>query len=227
MPQTPEVEMYTLEECILSTFYTSIILFIKELFIGKLVWNYVRFELGQAFRNVPSIQCDHSEPPSSWLGDPRLLPCQGSVSGTGSPCLLACHQSLSKGSPPSQPRKGKAEKTSSQDLSGGQHANPHLTPEKLPRSESRRWTRGPALGISPTRTVPRVRVEGGIGGQAPSVSPPCRVKAAMSSHEKPFGRSPSSPYNEQMPHRFGASFANDFKVYLSTPRRLLEPPTAF
>lgn len=53
MPQTPKVEIYTLQECILSTLYTLIILFIKELFIRKLVLNYVRFELGKAFRNVP------------------------------------------------------------------------------------------------------------------------------------------------------------------------------
>ena len=45
--------MYTLQECIFSILYTLIILFIKELFIGKLVLNYVRFELGKAVRNVP------------------------------------------------------------------------------------------------------------------------------------------------------------------------------
>lgn len=52
-PQTPRVAIYTLQECILSTLYTVIILFIKELFIGKLILNYVRSEVGKAFGNVP------------------------------------------------------------------------------------------------------------------------------------------------------------------------------
>lgn len=65
----------------------------------------------------PHIQWDHSEPPSSWLGDPSIRSCQGSASGTGSPNFLACHQSLSQGSPHPhhRPGKGKVEKTSSQE----------------------------------------------------------------------------------------------------------------
>lgn len=41
------------------------------------------------------------------------------------------------------------------------------------------------------------------------------------------GRNTFSPHDEQMPCRSGPSFVNDFKVYLSAPRRLLESPTVF
>lgn len=54
MPWTPKVELYTLQECLLPTLHTLVVLFIKELFIGKLIWNYVRFELGKALGKVPS-----------------------------------------------------------------------------------------------------------------------------------------------------------------------------
>lgn len=48
----------------------------------------------------PHIQCGRSEPPPpSWLGDLSRRPRQESVSETGSPSFLACHQSPSKGSP--------------------------------------------------------------------------------------------------------------------------------
>lgn len=67
----------------------------------------------------------------------------------------------------------------------------------------------------------------GWAQQAPPAFLPHHKKAATPSHEKPRGRNPFSSYDEQMPHRLGASFVNDFKVYLSTPRRLLEFPTAF
>lgn len=78
------------------------------------------------------------KPPPSWLGDPSIRPCQGSVSGTGSPNFLACHQSLSKGSTPPPPRhkpgKGKAEKISSQErwpaLGSPSHTRIPLTPER-------------------------------------------------------------------------------------------------
>lgn len=169
----------------------------------------------------PHIQCDHSRPPPSWHGGPSPRSCQESESGTGSSSFLACHQSLSKGSPPSQPPSGKAEKTSSQDLSGGQHAYPHLTPERLPRRELLLDQAGlPAS--SPTGWCLESRLRRGRWASSSCPPPPPtprRVKEAMSSHEKPLGSSPSSPCNEQMPHRFGASFANDFNVYLSTPRR--------
>lgn len=165
----------------------------------------------------PHIQCDHSRPPPCWHGGPSPWSCQESESGTGSPGFLACHQSLTKGSPPSQPPSGKAEKTSFQDLSGGQHAYSHLTPDQLPRRELWLDQAGlPASSHAGWCLESRLRPGWRASSSCP---PPPRVKAAMSSHEKPLGSSPSSPCNEQMPHRFGASFANDFNVYLSTPRR--------
>ena len=151
------------------------------------------------------------------------------MSGTGSPSVLACHQSLSKGSLLSPASKGKAEKTSSQELSGGQHAHPHLTSEQFP------WRERPALDRRTSSPHPHAHTRGcsdsrsntGSAQQAPPVFLPHHEKAAMSSHEKPRGRNPFSSYSGQMLHRSGASFVNDFKVYLSTPRRLLEFPTAF
>ena len=92
-----------------------------------------------------------------------------------------------------------------------------------------RWTGGPALHIL-THThggCSDSRSNTGSAQQAPPVFLPHHEKAAMSSHEKPRGRNPFSSYSGQMLHRSGASFVNDFKVYLSTPRRLLEFPTAF
>lgn len=157
-------------------------------------------------------------------GHPRRV-CLGQALRASWLVIKACQRQPAQ--PPPQPCKGKAEKTSSQDLRGGQHSEPRLTPEQLPRSERRAGREHQLSASSHTLQVPRARVRGRVSGQAPPVFFPCRVKAAMSSHEKPLGRNPSSPYNEQMPHRLGASFVNDFKVYLSTPRRLLESPTAF
>lgn len=176
----------------------------------------------------PHIQCDHSEPPPSWLGDPSIRLCQGSVSGTSSPSFLARHQSPSKGSPPPhhQPGKGKAEKTSSQEWW------PALGSPSHTRTLSKEWEAGAGHGdwlsaSSHTPRMPRVRVQDGVAPASTSCFPSSSRETAMSSHEKLLGRNPFSPYNEQMPHRFGASFVNDFKVYLSTPRRLLESPTSF
>lgn len=125
----------------------------------------------------PHIQCDHSEPIPSWLGDPRIRPCQESMSGTGSPNILACHQSLSKGSPHPhhQPGKGKAEKTSSQEHS--QRLGPHLTPEYLPRSGMLVPDRGTVSGSPHTHQgCPESGSEAGSARQAPPVFLPHHEK---------------------------------------------------
>ena len=105
---------------------------------------------------------------------PSLRLCWETMSGTGSPSVLACHQSLSKGSLLSPASKGKAEKTSSQELSGGQHAHPHLTSEQFP------WRERPALDrrtSSPhphahTRGMLRLQVQHGVGPASSSCFPP-------------------------------------------------------
>lgn len=170
------------------------------------------------------------KPPPSWLGDPSIRPCQGSVSGTGSPNFLACHQSLSKGStPPPAPSQARKRQSWENILPGA------VASARVPISHqntSHTWETSAGHGdwfsvSSHTPRMPGVQVQGGVGPASTSCFPSSSRETAMSSHEKPLGRNPFSPYNEQMPHRFGASFVNDFKVYLSTPRRLLESPTSF
>lgn len=88
------------------------------------------------------------KPPPSWLEDPSIRPCQGSVSGTGSPNFLACHQSLSKGSPRlpvTSPEKAKLRKYPPR--SDGQRSGPHLSPEYLSHLRDRCWTGGLVLGF--------------------------------------------------------------------------------
>lgn len=126
----------------------------------------------------PHIQCDHSEPPPSWLGHPSIMPCQGSVSGTGSPNFLACHQSLSKGTPlPPITSLEKAKLRKHPPMSSGQCSGPHLTPEYLPRSERPTPDRGTGSWFPHTHQgCPESRSEAGSARQAPRVFLPHHEK---------------------------------------------------
>lgn len=131
------------------------------------------------------------------------------MSGTGSPNILACHQSLSKGSPHPHhhPGKGKAEKTSSQEHS--QHLGPHLTPEYLPRSGMLVPDRGTVSGFPHTHQgCPESGSEAGSARQAPPVFLPHHEKQQCH-HMKSLLEETLPP--PTMPHRFGASFVNDFQ----------------
>ena len=126
----------------------------------------------------PHIQCDHSEPPPSWLGDPSIRLCQGSVSGTSSPSFLARHQSPSKGSPPPPITSlEKAKLRKHPPRSGGQHSGPHLTPEHFPKSERLVLDRGTGSQLPHTHQgCPEFGSKAGSPRQAPPVFLPHHEK---------------------------------------------------
>lgn len=146
MPQTPKVEIYNLQEYILSTLYTNNFIY------QGVIYRKISLELCKTWIRQGLQECalTHNVATQNRLLfglEDKHRPRQESVSGTGSPSFLACHQSLSKGSSPSPASQRKAEKTSSRELSDGQHAYPHLTPEQCPRSDRPGWAGHPALSI--------------------------------------------------------------------------------
>lgn len=176
----------------------------------------------------PHKQCDHLEPPPSWLGSPSISHARRVCLGQALLASWLVIKACWRAAPHHQPRKGKAEKTSSQQLSGGQHAYPQITPEQSLRSDRLVLDSTTSSSILISHWgCPKSKSEARPAWQDAPVFSPCHLKATISSHEKPLGRNTFSPFNAQMSHRFGASFVNDFQVYLSAPRRLLASPTAF
>lgn len=150
------------------------------------------------------IQCGHSEPPPFWLGDPG--PCQGTVSGTGSPHFLALHQSLSESSSPLPVSK----RQSWENILTGTEPQPaHVSPSPTwmvyKEGEVGAGQKAQFLLSLPRKMVPMLKEEGHV----PPVFPLCAMNAAMPSM-KSFLEETHFFHNKQMPHRFGASFVNDF-----------------
>lgn len=174
MPQTPKVEVYTLQECILSTLYTLIILFIKELFIGKLVLNYVRFELGKAFRNAP-LTYNVATLNRLLLGSgakPKAMPAECVWDRLS--WLLGLSSKPIKGQPPvTSLAKAKLRKHPPRSCVVASPPIPISHQNRFQGVRGGRWTGGPAFSIlTHTMRMLRLPVQHGVGPASSSCFPP-------------------------------------------------------